>query len=390
MSDFFSLDHFHQSAPYHVYLGPLGPLQTSLYRSIAPPKAGPDDGANPQFEAVDYSDSLAPGETYRSIRSDWPCTIPHVIVIIDMPRAEEIIRTMQECFAEAQYKANSTMQAVPNDPTNPTNPTEADGWLTSHDQASSSQSQPIGMMNTSQAPQTSSSGHGDSLPNTSRNQQQTSNESFMPDTLGQGDIGLDQIFDPPHDQSRDRPDVDDITAVLSNAQDTEFALSQIDDAFLTAHLDPTLQDTHSSNIDGPPGESQTLEHDQHQHQQGGTKREGDHTGITTPLDPALALAPSVPDASASALASESVTSPPNLQLMTPLVEGTKIEMVPLPLVLIRQSDGVGFGVGRNVVAERVDSKAAGQDRPRWGESILTCGSTSARTDGLLGLRVVSD
>lgn len=403
LSDFFSLDHLNRSEPYQVYLGPLGPLQTSLYRSIAPPKAGSDDGINPHFEAVPYSDSLAPGEMYRSVRSDWPCTIPHVIVVIDMPRAEEIIRTMQECFAEAQYKANSTVQAVSSEVT------EAEGWLTSHDQVgSSAKSQPIQSLDQSQAQnQATDAEHVEQQPLPMNNEQQSqlqshSSESFMPGTLGQGDLGLDQIFDPPHDQSRDRHrhDVDDITAALSNAQDTEFALSRSDYVFLTSTLDPALQDPQASTTttnesaggvmaagEGPnQKDPETLD----QHSEIKVAGANDNATLQDVNVSAEHLANSSMDTSDPlSLSLQSETTPPSLQLVVPQVENNKIEMVPLPFVLVRKSDGVGFGVGRNVVAERVDS----QDKPRWGKFGFRCLKQSYSIVHKLtssGLRVVSD
>ena len=374
LSDFFSLDSLSRSEPYQVYLGPLGPLQTSLYRSVAPPKAGSDDGISPHFEAVPYSDTgLASGETYRTVRSDWPCTIPHVIVVIDMPRAEEIIRTMQECFAEAQYKATSTLQALPNDST------EADGWLIHHDQVGGNDPQTSHAANETSRDQQADPSSAAAAPNIAAEvqkneqpyqQRQPEESSFMPETLGQGDIGLDQIFDPPHDQSRDRHDVDDISAALASAQDAEFALSQIDDAFLTSTLGPTLQDEQTTSTNEPTAVAgsnpmQGLETvDQHTISADREEANGNTTNETKqPLDGSdPVILPSQ---------SQSGITPPNLELVTPQIENTKVEMVPLPLVLVRQSDGVGFGVGRNVVAERVDSKNGGQDKPRWGESPST-------------------
>jgi hypothetical protein len=271
-------------------------------------------------------------------------------VVIDMPRAEEIIRTMQECFAEAQYKATSTLQVS----SDPSDPTEADGWLTNHETSGSVHPEKS-HLNLPQVQQTSSEEHAEGVSAQDQNHQHA-HDSFIPGTLGQGDLGLDQIFDPPHDQTRDRHDVDDITAVLSNAHDTEFALSQIDDAFLTATLDPTLHDPQQSTAVESTVESQKGPETLDQHAT--TRPEGADGSATVPATSTVSHVPAFP----------TDVTPPKLHLVAPQSENLKIEMVPLPLVLVRQSDGVGFGVGRNVVAERVDSKTAGNgDKPRWGE-----------------------
>lgn len=326
---------------------------------------------------------------YRSIRSDWPCTIPHVIVVVDMPRAEEIIRTMQECFAEAQYKANSTLQAVSSEVT------EAEGWLTSHDQVrSSAKSQPIESLDISQKDQQTNANHIESQPLPVNHEQQSqshSSDSFMPGTLGQGDLGLDQIFNPPHDQSRDRHrhDVDDITAALSNAQDTEFALSGSDYVFLTANLDPALQDTQSSTTIGLTNDTIPAPSDAHKDAETldqSAPREGVDGATRHETGTEQSTNPAVDTSNPMSASLQSEATPPSLRLLAPQVENNKIEMVPLPFVLVRKSDGVGFGVGRNVVAERVDS----QDKPRWGKFGITCFSFSTRKLTNVGLRVVTD
>lgn len=318
---------------------------------------------------------------YRSVRSDWPCDVPHLIVVVDMPGAEDIIRTMQECFAEAQYKSTSTVQAVS------TNPSQADGWLTGLDEPESAK--PPTSHSTHQS-QLNPSEHNESTP-TTRNQHH-SEESFMPETLGHGDIGLDQIFDPPHDQSGDRNDVDDITAALSSAQDTEFALSQIDDAFLTSTLDPTLHDAQVStaNHTEPVDISAVdLQKDLETFDEHTSKAEKTGESATAQV------AGTGPQSVSMANTSDPEVTPPSLQLLAPQAKDTKIEMVPLPIVLVRQSDGVGFGIGRSVVAERVDSKEEGQVSARWGQSFPDsrwpdCYIRRSLADGCAGLRVVSD
>ena len=83
--------------------------------------------------------------------------------------------------------------------------------------------------------------------------------------------------------------------------------------------------------------------------------------------------------------------PPPFQLEIPPREEKKVEFVPLPFLLIR-SDGVGFGVGRSVVAEKLSGNDATTGDTRWGESLI---SVEPRGVGfwltpfdLSGLRVV--
>lgn len=343
LSDYFTSEAQGRTEQYDIFLGPLGPLSTATYRSMAPVNAGIDDGIAQHFEAVPYFD-VTPDQPVRSVRSEFPCNRPHVIVVIDMPRAEEIIRTMQECYAEAQYQATSTLHTVGSG-----DPTEAEGWLTTHDPTSATataaattntnmqQHDLADQMGQIDQPQTETdiSGHTAS-----------GNQPFSAADLGQGDLGLEQMLNASTQQVGDQHDVDDIAAVLAaHASDTDFSLSQIDDAFLTANLDPTLHDSQA-----PPSDTVI------QQVEGATTAISNDEGA---IDSGTAL--TVVNATVNE------TTVPPLRLSRPQQEDKKVEMVPLPVLLIRKTDGVGFGVGRNVVAERVDSKAPGE-KPRWGES----------------------
>lgn len=64
--------------------------------------------------------------------------------------------------------------------------------------------------------------------------------------------------------------------------------------------------------------------------------------------------------------------PPLVILSVPERETKKAELASLPLLLVRRSDGVGFGIGRSVVAERLDQGDGAQvqgggDGSHWGE-----------------------
>jgi hypothetical protein len=125
-------------------------------------------------------------------------------------------------------------------------------------------------------------------------------------------------------------DVDDITAALAaHAADPAFSLSQMDHAFLPSDLDPSLEQTEITEAQeaGPSSEN---------------------------IQPQAEVPDTVPD----------------LQLSRPEQDVKQVEMVPLPVVIVRTVDGVGFTVGRNVVAERVDSRGPGE-KPKWGMSPIS-------------------
>ena len=274
-----------------IYLGPIGPINTSLYRSVAPEKAGADNGHSTHFEAEPYDiNNRDHSQQHQHIRSDYPGYKPHIIVAINMPPAEKIIRAMQECFAEAQYKPSSSLQ------TTDEGTTGAEGWLTANDGGAHAREdgQPASL---------SSAPHADE---------------------GGLNLSLDPALDEP--SNTQHHDVDDITAALAaHAADPAFSLSQMDHTFLPSDLDPALEQAETEDPQAGPSS--------------GT------------IQPQAEVAHTVPD----------------LQLSRPEQDVKQVEMVPLPVVIVRTVDGVGFTVGRNVVAERVDSRAPGE-KPKWGMS----------------------
>jgi hypothetical protein len=298
----------HGTSEFKIYLGPIGPISASLYRSVAPEKAGADNGHSTHFEAQRYDPSIH--DAHQHIRSDYPGHKPHVIVAINMPPAETIIRTMQECFAEAQYQPSSTLHTVPDDGGSGT-----DGWLTANDAAITDQGLHAGQ-----------------------------HENPMTDTV-EGD-GSDPNIDPALTAEGQHHDVDDITAALAaHADDPAFSLAHMDDGFLPSDLDPALTTASLSHQDQPQ-ENQPIE-------------ESLNT-IDPQPEPQTQVEPSMDIV-------------PDLQLSKPEQDTRQVEMVPLPIVLVRSVDGVGFTVGRNVVAERVDSRLPGE-KARWGNlCFVPCG-----------------
>lgn len=316
---------------FDVYLGPIGPVNTSLYRSVAPDKSGPDNGHSNRFVA----EPLRPepfDERLHPVRSDYPSTKPHIIVVISMPPAETIIRTMQECFAEAQYQATTTLHSIP---TNVSDAavvgSQAEGWFDSNNAIESSDHVYIA--------ETSNAGPSSAAPQTS------TNENDLGDTHASAEQDPNNALDPALvsqiGETQNQHNVDDITAALAaHASDPGFSLSQIDDHNF---LDPALNNSASIDL-------------------------GAYQDYPGPGQDASASASTLEsDAHPTAVATETMSSPPDPELRRPAQGAKKVEMVPLPIVLVRLSDGVGFSVGRNVVAERVDSRGPGE-KPRWGES----------------------
>lgn len=353
MSDFFSNDAFGRAQKYEVYLGPIGPLHTTTYRSTAPAESATDtaakvDGDGPQWEAVPYLDDGSQGETQHfSVRSNYPCNLPHVIAVVAMPRAEEIIRTMQECFAEAQYQATSTLHALPGEPT------EAEGWLPTRDAQASS----VAIADDTLPAHAADPDNGADGTNPPVEPEPPTTGEAAP----QAELDLHQMFQQQEGNTAQH-DMDDITSVLAaQATETDFSLAHLEDQFLTSNLDPTLHALDTETGPPPPAPEAERDHD---------------LGENATAAAEIAVAPSPhqqAQTTEEAAPAEQATSPsppppppPSLTLSRPGQESKKIEMVPLPLVIVRQSDGVGFGLGRSVVAERVDSKNAA-DKPRWGK-----------------------
>lgn len=353
LSDFIAMDALADAQKYEVFLGPLGPLSTSIYHSRAPVNAGADDGTTAHFEAVPYFD-VQSSIPYRSVRSDYPCNRPHAIVVVDMPRAEEIIRAMQECYAEAQYQGTSTLHTVSGESI------EADGWLNTSEPIPQPEAEFKTLSGPSGQPDRSGDDNGVSAKRSNQDGGNEGEQALSAGDLGEAHLGLEQMLTASHGEEhvtdQHQHDVDDIAAVLAaHASENDFSLSQIDDAFLTSNLDPSLHDPHpipehsGGNTLTVPPKTET------------------HTsqGAVEPLSAGHGV-------SAETSTSDPETPPPPLRLSKPEQEDKKVEMVPLPVLLIRKADGVGFGVGRSVVAERVDSKAPGE-KASWGESCALMG-----------------
>jgi hypothetical protein len=245
----------------------------------------------------------------RPARSDYPGNKPHIIVVVNMPPAPKIIRAMQECHAEAQYQSNALH------PTLADATTGTEGWLTANEIAID----------------TGDNAHDQKMPPVENKEDAAQQDEVS--------ISIDPTLrDTTASHTQAQHDVDDITAALAaHASDSAFSLSHIDHGFLSADFEPTLGETGQQEENQNQGADTNL-------------------AVETDLDPALQPSDSSP------------VTVPDLQLSKSEQGLDQVEMVPLPIVLVRTLDGVGFTVGRNVVAERVDSRGPGE-KPRWGKCI---------------------
>jgi hypothetical protein len=141
-----------------------------------------------------------------------------------MPPAEKIIRAMQECFAEAQYQPTSSLQVADEGATG------AEGWLTANDPGTSAR--------------------------------EDADPASLP-SAPQGDAdGLNLSLDPALGEPSSTPhhDVDDITAALAaHAADPAFSLSQMDHTFLPSDLDPSLEQTETTEDPQAGPSSETIQ-----------------------------------------------------------------------------------------------------------------------------------
>lgn len=97
LSYFYVPDASGQSLPMSVYLGPIGPLKVSTWRSVAPKEKYYDPGA--LYPAVPYSGnpedhSDIPEE--RRVLSNYPFSANHVIAMVELPEMAEVARAMRE------------------------------------------------------------------------------------------------------------------------------------------------------------------------------------------------------------------------------------------------------------------------------------------------------
>jgi hypothetical protein len=163
----------------------------------------------------------------------------------------------------------------------------------------------------------------------------------------------------------------DIAAVLSAHMGQDFLFPN-SDGLQNATLDPTLFDVAATNdaqaqtladVGQDPSNQDQMVASQPNIGQGsgsGSNLMAGHADDTNP-SPAIAL------------------EDKPVQVMMPPKDETKSDMIPLPMVLIRKSDGVGFGVGKSIEAVRLNRGV--DEAPRWGECrSLSCTNRELEAD----------
>ncbi|BEJ17776.1 hypothetical protein CspHIS471_0700440 [Cutaneotrichosporon sp. HIS471] len=96
LSDFFVPDELGVPRPLHVYLGPIGPLRATTWRSVAPKEKYFDPHS--LLDAIPYSGGAEEGslpDDTPVVRSNFPHSVPHVIVSVQLPPMDELVRAMQ-------------------------------------------------------------------------------------------------------------------------------------------------------------------------------------------------------------------------------------------------------------------------------------------------------
>ena len=277
-----TLSEFYFPEPLDVYLGPIGPLRVAAWQSTA----RAEKSLPPVEQPATPLDDVA--KSGRALMSAFPSTVQHVLVVVDMPGPEEIIRTMQDSVVKAaQAGEDERGMQVDTAP-----------WLEA-------------MMD------------GDHL---------DAGELTIQAALRNAERASENDFERRGDE------------ILMNP-----SLLMDGGAVIT-----------KSNITPPQPSQPDYE-----------------MGRDETRNASLYLETS----------SEARPHPPPIVLTSRRREDEKSEMTPLPLLLVRRSDGVGFGIGRSVMAERLgsDTGREGIGSARWGE---WCHGSDDRADKAAGLRVV--
>jgi hypothetical protein len=327
VSDFYyPLDEAH-SQPLDVYLGPIGPLRISTWRSTAPKDSKGDHPAVP-FEASSPSVS---SDVKSAVYSSFPTSIPHTIVVVDMPNPEDIIRSMQDLYIQAK-SANAFSQAAAAAVAVP----PVENVVNSSDPLSNAAAAGGEGGDTSPSPWLADIGSpGHTLVTGELTIQEALQNAANQHTADMGHgFGDDDIILP------DQPDF---------ALDSHFATSGAGDP---THTTDTAD--HDHQIDP----SLALESSGADAVGGSTLQGGEGTG-----DVVLSQA-NVKDEDQKGSQSEVIVTRPLIVLEADQPSSKKTEMARLPLLLIRQKDGVGFGVGKSVEAEKYGEE---NGAPRWGE-----------------------
>jgi hypothetical protein len=112
--------------PFSVYLGPIGPLRATTWRSAAPKEKYYDPNA--LYPAYPYSgiveENIAVPEEPHRVFSNFPFSVPHVIANLELPAMAEILRAMEE-YSQPEPE----VQQPPAEPEPEPEPTEDPEWF---------------------------------------------------------------------------------------------------------------------------------------------------------------------------------------------------------------------------------------------------------------------
>ncbi|KAK8864280.1 hypothetical protein IAR55_001526 [Kwoniella newhampshirensis] len=350
LSEFFYSDPAnpsHLPEPLEVYLGPLGPLHLTVWQSSAR-RSRPSDSnrpLSPEYARPYYDDS--PQNVEQHVMSTYPTDKDHVIVVVEMPGPEDIIKAMQLCVAQAFLDRTTTRPAendggvgVTAEATDATEPQEQSQqpidtpWLDIATTVVGEGGQNM--------PQVVESKTVDGSAPTERQHEEQQN-GYRPAERAIAEVlsMTDNDFTSLHHLGPFDADVEEEEAQVDHP--TLHSYQGIIDPSLRDDLDPTGEkgpnDPTSLSELGILNSTETQMNQRREPVQGAANPLSLHTDVT----------------------SETATNgnvPGMLRLYTPAKVEKSTEMMPLPLLLVRKHDGVVFGTGRSVVAQRLEGQSA--------------------------------
>lgn len=263
--------------PLGVYIGPIGPLRVTTWRSVAPKEKYFDPGALYPAVPYDGTDEEPPLPEGQRVYSNFPFNVPHTIAKVELPDMEEVLRVMKESADEE------------------TPPLEAPAV-----EGPTSEQQPIPESGEHQQPEAAD--------------QNTADDAWLGAMDPAGELTIQEA--------------------LQNAGKTESADHNItaDHAISADHNISDMLGSHVGSAEIPKAGDEEFKFEQL---------------------PSTLIDRSIEEAAAAAAAvtsSDVFAAPGTLQLHKPEVAPKKI-LASLPLLLVRP-DGVGYGLGWSIEAER--------------------------------------
>ncbi|WWC61761.1 uncharacterized protein I303_104346 [Kwoniella dejecticola CBS 10117] len=323
-----------EDEPLEIYLGPIGPLHYSLWRSTAP-KSTPTPAIpfHPQSDLLTTSSGHAHGHGLQQVMSAYPTDKRHTIVRIYIPSAGEVLAVMKDLSAKiTPSKAYS--------PT-PDNSISANGSLIK-----------ISVPEADSGP--------DPLPDKATNLSPSHEEIPM---IYQGEEGYfdgqaaippETPLNPKADKVQDDQSLGDAPGMHTTA------------GFETLHsLEITGVQSISNSVELPEGGGQEsiTNHPAYQTHDDRLKERQIHKG--PPKHAESKQSQETPTTMTTTKENDGSKAGPQfpkepIKLYKPATgnsdQSAQSTLPSLPFMLVRQSDGVAFGVGRSVVAQRLEMK----------------------------------